>query len=99
EGHWRSFRNELGNEFGKAKTETERPLGKPGVVWNEIDDFKADHSKFCDDWKEQKHKNCKKRYEQIQEFLASKHVQAIPFTPEIMFHGKRLIIAGLMPNG
>ena len=29
----------------------------------------------------------------------SQYVETIPFTPDVMFHGKRLMIAGLMPNG
>ena len=47
--------------MGKAKDSLTDVLGKQGMVWSEMDHFKADHSKFCDDWKEQKRKDCEAR--------------------------------------
>jgi hypothetical protein len=99
ESKWRSFPNDLGNAVSNAKTTAQEDWGKKtGGVWNELGNFKADFSKFCDDWKQQMRNDCEQRYKEIQQFLASKHVVTIPFTPEIMCQGKRLMISGLMRN-
>ena len=93
---WRTFPNDLGNAVGDVAAKIEKALEKG--VWNEIEPIRPETKAFLEQWKKRTREQCEERFERIQGFLRSEYVQVIAFTPDIMCHGKRLMIGGRMSN-
>lgn len=94
--NWRSFAFDVKKGVSDLKLKVDVPLKQEKSVWNEIEAIRTAITRFWSDWETQFLTECEERYRLLREFLDSARVTKIAFTPEIMFHGKRLMISGAM---
>ncbi|HEY4260323.1 MAG TPA: PIN domain-containing protein [Schlesneria sp.] len=97
---WRSFHRKVKDDIAKRKASivSASTAPKQGTFWNEVDSITPDIAKSVDDWEPRFLQACEQRQKQVDDFLKSTRVRSIPFTQEIMFQAKRLMISGAMPK-
>lgn len=97
EKNWRGFRDQITASFLQLD-ELIRNAVKQKKLWTEIEDVHDAIASFLREKKDAKTSAAEERSRQILELFASLSVVKIPLTPELLFLGKKRLIAGRMPS-
>lgn len=96
EKQWREFTEEMTRGIGQLQVKIEAAI-KPNL-WTEIEDVHASINTLLNETKQKKVKAARQSFEKIQLLFRSNLIVKIPLTSEILFLGKRRLIAGRMPK-
>jgi hypothetical protein len=86
------------SHFSKVKEKLRNFGDEVTKTCHEMGDLKGALLKALDENQRQKTETAKRHYEELEDLFRASSVEAIPFTPDLLFRGKRRIISGSMPD-
>jgi RNA polymerase sigma factor (sigma-70 family) len=96
EKQWREFTDELTREIGQLEQKIESAI-KP-KLWTEIEDVHASIRTLLSDTKQKKVEVARQSFQKVQILFRSIHVVKLSLTADLLFQGKKRLIAGRMPK-